>query len=375
MLRTLEQFIMLLFLLWFSAGLLMAGPYTEPGINAYINPDYTIANPQEDPNALINPLFQGWATGYTNYSPSDYEWTGDWDNPQKALGPATGGNFDVVSLGDMDPDEISDGIPPGCITLTFADPADPNDLTDPTFAIRNGRGYDFVVFENVFASLHTTGGGSVTGQMIAELAYVEVSSDGINFVRFPSVSMTPDAVGPYGTIEISDVYNLAGKHPNSYSICTGTPFDLNDISDHPLVLNDTVDISNIHYVRLVDIPGSGNFYDTATEYIDPDTFPAWDYYNTEHPVYDAWLTWGSGGFDLEAIGVLEEQQYSADINLDGIVDMRDFVMFTHSWQSHFGQANWSPRCDLPESRDLVVDVFDLVVFAEQWLGREQWRKN
>ena len=78
---------------------------------------------------------------------------------------------------------------------------------------------------------------------------------------------------------------------------------------------------------------------------------------------------------MEAIGVLEEQQYSADINLDGIVDMRDFVMFTHSWQSHFGHANWSPRCDLPESGDLVVDVLDLVVFAEQWLGREQWRKN
>ena len=311
MLRTFRHFVVL-FLLWLNAGLLCAGPYTEPGINAYINPDYTSANPQEDPNALINPLFRGWATGYMNYIPSDTEWTSDWDDPRKALGPATGSNFDVVSLGDMDPNEIHDGIPPGSITRTFADPADPNDLTDPVFAIRDGRGYDFVVFENAFASLHTTGGGSVTGQMIAEFAYVEVSSDGINFVRFPSVSLTPDSVGPYGTIEISDVYNLAGKHPNSYSICTGTPFDLNDISGHPLVLDGTVDINNIHYVRLVDIPGDGGFFDTAIGYVDPDTFPAWDYYDTEHPIYDAWLTWGSGGFDLEAIGVLEEQQYSAD---------------------------------------------------------------
>jgi hypothetical protein len=352
-----------------------AGPYTEPGVNAYINSDYTRANPQQDPNAIINPLFRGWATGCTNYIPSDDEWTSDWDNPEKAFGPATGSNFDVVSLGDLDPNEIRDGILPGSITLTFAHPNDPNDLTNPEYAIRNGGGYDFVVFENAFASLHTTPGGSITGQMIAELAYVEVSSDGINFVRFPSVSLTPDSVGPYGTIEISDVYNLAGKHPNSYSICTGTPFNLNDISNHQLVVDGTVDINNIHYVRLVDIPGSGDFYDTANDYIDPDTFPDWDYYYAGHPVYDAWVTWGSGGFDLEAIGVLEEQQYSADINLDGIVNMQDFVMFSHSWQSHFGSANWSPRCDLPESRDFVVDVLDLVAFTEQWFGREQWRKN
>lgn len=374
MLRTFEQFVVL-FLLWFSAGVICAGPYTEPGINAYVNPNYTSANPQEDPNALINPLFRGWATGCVSYIPSDTEWTGDWDDPLKALGPATGSNFDVVSLGDLDPNEIRDGILPGCITLTFADPDDPNDLTDPVFAIRDGRGNDFAVFENAFASLHTTGGGSVTGQMIAELAYVEVSSDGVNFVRFPSVSLTPDTVGPYGTIEISEVYNLAGKHPNSYSICTGTPFDLNDINGHPLVLDGTIDINNIHYVRLVDIAGSGDFYDTAMSYTDPGSFPAWDYYSAEHPIYDAWLTWGSGGFDLEAIGVLEEQQYSADINLDGIVNLQDFVMFAHSWQSHFGSANWSPRCDLLESRDLVVDALDLVVFAEQWLGREQWRKD
>jgi hypothetical protein len=371
----LKKIVAFSFLLWFGSSVLRAGPYTEPGINAYINFDYTIANPQEDPNALINPLFRGWATGYMNYIPSDEEWTSDWNNPQKALGPATGSNFDVVSLGDLDPNEIRDGVPPGRITLTFADPNDPNDLSSPVFAIRNGKGYDFAVFENAFASLHTTPAGSVTGQMIAELAYVEVSSDGINFVRFPSVSLTPDSVGPYGTIEISNVYNLAGKHPNSYSICTGTPFDLSDISNHLLVLDGTIDINNIHYVRLVDIPGSGDFYDTATGYVDPDTFPAWDYYESEYPIYDAWLTWGSGGFDLEAIGILEEQQYSADINLDGIVNMQDFVMFAHSWQSHFGQADWSPRCDLPESRDLVVNELDLIAFAEQWLGREQWRKN
>ena len=146
----------------------------------------------------------------------------------------------------MDVDEIAANVLPGQITLTFADPDDPNYLTNPLYAVRNGKGYDFAVFENAFASLHTTPGGSITGLMIAELAYVEVSSDGVSFIRFPSVSLTPEVVGPYGTIEISDVYNLAGKHPNSYSICTGTPFDLADLENHPLVMNGTVDIDNIH---------------------------------------------------------------------------------------------------------------------------------
>ena len=97
-------------------------------------------------------------------------------------------------------------------------------------------------------------------------------------------------------------------------------------------------------------------------------------FQDDHPVYDAYLTFGSGGFDLEAIGVLNQQQYSADINLDGIVDLRDFAMFASAWQSHFGSENYSARADMPESRDLVVDFFDLVIFSDQWLQKEDWRQ-
>jgi len=131
-------------------------------------------------------------------------------------------------------------------------------------------------------------------------------------------------------------------------------------------------------VRIVDIPGTGDFYDEAVRHIDPGTWPAWDCYANNHPIYDAWDTslvplHPSGGFDLEAIGVMKEQKYSADIDLNGVVDMYDFAVFASAWQSHFGQADWIARCDLAEPKDLIVDAFDLAVFAGQWLATEQWR--
>ncbi|QQR94474.1 MAG: hypothetical protein IPJ93_11675 [Bacteroidota bacterium] len=64
-----------------------------------------------------------------------------------ALGMADG--LDVVSLGDG-----------GMATLTFANP------------IMNGSGWDFAVFENSFS------------ETFLELAFVEVSSDGVNFFVF-----------------------------------------------------------------------------------------------------------------------------------------------------------------------------------------------
>jgi hypothetical protein len=350
------------------AAVAAAGPYTEGGINGYIGADRRHANPLDDPDARINPIFRGWATSVVDYLPSDEVWFGDWNHPEKALGRVTGDNFDIVSLGDLDEAEIAAGKAPGQITLVFGDPCNPADSNH----IRNGRGYDFVVFENGFLSRHDTGGGSVYGQMIAELAYVEVSSNGRDFARFAAVSLTAAGVGPYGTIEISNVLNLAGKHPNAYGTCTGTPFDLSELLGHPLVAAEIVDINNISYVRIVDIPGSGDFNDSAGEYIDPITWPSWRNYDSNHPVYDAWLTEGSGGFDLEAVGVLKEQEYSADINLDGIVDAADLALFASAWQSHFGSVNWIGRCDLDGSGDLLVDGRDLAAFVAQWLGRESW---
>jgi hypothetical protein len=334
-----------------------AGPYNEAGICSYIGPDEKCASPG-DPNAVINPIFRGWAAEVESYEPTPYTDRRNllWFDPTLALGPSMGDpeeGFYTVSLGDLYQESIVAGVPPGQITLSFSE------------TIRNQKGYDFAVFENGFRVTEN--------EYFCELGYVEVSSNGVDFARFPSAGlMTIPEPNGYYFLDITDVYNLAGKHPNNGGQFTGTPFDLSDLANEPNVLNGSVDLNNISYVRIVDIPGSGDFKDEGRKHIDPCTWPDWDYYDTNHPIYDAWPTWGSDGMDLEAIGVLHPQQYGGDINLDGIVDYADLEIFAQGWLSHFGQEDYLSRCDLATPKDLIVDFSDFAVFASEWRKVEQW---
>lgn len=252
--------------MWMMGATAWAGPYTDAGYY------YT------------NSIFTGWATGYLNYIPAparDPEKDGQYTQgggvatqfrtPQNVTGQADNA---IVSLGDLYQTQIDAGVLPGEITLTFAK------------AITNGTGDDFAVFENGFWS---------GGKLFAELGYVEVSTDGDNWARFDSVSLTPAAVGAYGTIDPTNVDNLMGKHEKYY----GTGFDLNDLLNNSLVLSGLVNLSEINYVKVIDVPGSGDYLDSLG-----------------NPIYDAWVTWGSGGVDLDAVGVINE---AAPVPIPGAV--------------------------------------------------------
>jgi hypothetical protein len=223
----------------------------------------------------VNPIFLRWALAASEYLRSDSG--SQFNAPTLALGPVTGNYLDVVSLGDLSADQLAAMLPRGRLTLHFATPEQPEPLCDLP-------GADFVVFENAFIA------NAVTGGIFADLAYVEVSSDGVNFARFPSESLTAAATGPYGMVDPTNVFNLAGKHQNAGGECWGTPFDLAQLTTHPLVTAGLVNLDVIRFVRVVDIPGNGSSLDAAMP--------------TTHPIYDAWLTAGSGGFDLEAIGAI-----------------------------------------------------------------------
>jgi hypothetical protein len=341
------------------------GPYTEAGINGYVNPlDNNHQAGPEDSQVEINPIFKEWASGVVDY----YQAPGVdflWSDPNAVLGPATGDNMDIFSLGDLSREQVQEGEKSGWITVTFSEP------------FGNVNGYDFAVFENGMVSESTTSAGSVKGELLAELAFVEVSSDGENFVRFPSVSLNEKPGNLYSTVNPKLVYNLAGKHPNAYNVCTGTPFDLQQLANLPDVVSELVDINNINFVRIVDIPGTGDFYDNAVLNTEPNTDPNWALFANNHPVFDEWNTslvpyHPSGGFDLEAVGVLKEQQYIADIDLNGVVDTDDFTIMASAWHSHFGQSNWNARCDLAEPKDNYIDESDMDVFISQWLEKENW---
>ena len=192
-----------------------------------------------------DPDIAAWAAGVAEIVYGE-EVEEQWRTPGKALGPAVGDSFDIVCLGRG-----------GSITLTFAHP------------IWNRAGWDFVVFENGFSDT------------FLELAYVEVSSDGGNFVRFDNDSLTALPVPGFGALDPTDITGFAGKYRQGY----GTPFDLHDLVTKDEVLNGLVDLNAITHVRLVDIVGDGTDTDTSGDVI-----------------YDPYPTVLSAGFDLDAVG-------------------------------------------------------------------------
>jgi len=154
----------------------------------------------------------------------------------------------VVSLGDS-----------GTAILTFSSP------------IINGNGADFAIFENAFDNT------------FLELAHVEVSSDGINYFRFESVSLSQINTQIINEVNTTEINNLAGKYRAQF----GTPFDLEQ-----MIGITNLDVNNITHVKIIDVVGSINepyaSYDSQGNIIN-DPFPT---------------PFETGGFDLDAIGVI-----------------------------------------------------------------------
>jgi hypothetical protein len=213
--------------------------------------------------AKSSPLFQEWASSVVSFNPGPQDISNpssppvNFGSPSNALGAGSGDNtYGVVSLGDG-----------GSITLGFDRP------------IANGTGADFAVFENGFLS-----GG--TGLAFLEIAFVDVSSDGVNFFRFPAVSLTPTTtqVGGFGLLDASNLHNLAGKYTAGY----GTGFDLEELAG----ISPLLDINRVIEVRITDVGGSIN--------------PAYGSVDSlGNMVNDPFSTpFNTGGFDLNGVGVI-----------------------------------------------------------------------
>ncbi|MFK5855941.1 MAG: T9SS type A sorting domain-containing protein [Bacteroidota bacterium] len=175
----------------------------------------------------------------------------------------------VVSLGDG-----------GVATLTFSTP------------ISDGDGWDFAVFENSFLD------------DFLELAFVEVSSNGIDYHRFNSISLTQQdtQVATFGLVDATKIYNLAGK----YKVRFGTPFNLYEMKDIS-----GLDISNIISVRIIDVVGSING-DYAT------------FDSNGNIINEPWPTpFESSGFDLDAVGVINNRNNTSvnetDKNIGSVI--------------------------------------------------------
>ena len=216
--------------------------------------------------------FVAWATGCTverglmriNKPNLGYASFGE----EALVAGVPGGTYDVVSLGDG-----------GSATVTFASP------------ICNGEGPDFAIFEN---GLHPDTDSTMTLYFL-ELAFVEVSSDGEHFFRFPAVThvQTETQVGGFDAMNPAQIHNFAGKYEAFY----GTPFDLDEVEDNALL-----DKNSVTHIRVIDVVGNIN--------------PEYATYDSEgHPVNDPWPTgFNTGGFDLDAIGVIHDLAHGVSSN-------------------------------------------------------------
>ena len=218
-------------------------------------------------------IFVNWAT--TCLVTRGYQDIANTSNGYATAGNDTNGTKkasinSIVSLGDA-----------GSAILTFQSP------------ITNGVGFDFAVFENSF------------NDVFLELAFVEVSSDGFNYFRFPASSNTQTLtqIGPFdNTGDATKLNNLAGKYRANY----GTPFDLQEMAAHV-----GLDIDAITHVKIIDVVGAINV-------------PYATYDNNNNVINDPYPTaFGSGGFDLDAVGVInqlpvgvkEKQNIDSSINI------------------------------------------------------------
>jgi hypothetical protein len=124
-----------------------------------------------------------------------------------------------------------------------------------------------------------------------------VSNDKINWIRFPSVSLTQTTkqVEPFGYTYPEHISNLAGKYKMPY----GVPFDLSELKDS-LYYQTT-----FQYVRITDVVGSINSALGSKD-------------SKGNMINDPWPTpFASSGFDLDAVGVIHQ---SAITNVNHIAN-------------------------------------------------------
>lgn len=261
-------------------------------------------------------IFVSWASGCTvqrGYA--------DVALPDSGLTTVGDGNSVIGAAGTNGVVSLGDG---GAATLTFAQP------------ISNGPGFDFAVFENGFPT-------GETGMAFLEFAFVEVSSDGINFVRFDAVSHLQDTAQlPMVGIDCSLVNNLAGKYVNGY----GTPFDLEELKDKP-----GLNVNSITHVRVVDVVGSIN--------------PTYATYDSEgNKVNDPYPTqFPSGGFDLDAVGVIHAVGVTTISDFGFAIS--DLAMQMYPNPSNGGEVTIRLNEDFTGSVMSVVDLTGTVVAFQQ----------
>lgn len=299
------------------------------GLLCFLNVDAQLPFGHEQAVYKDSSIIISWAAsctlqkGYADISmpSSGFPTVGD---ETSALGKAMENG--TVSLGDG-----------GSAVLTFPSP------------VVNGAGYDFAVFENGFQT-------SADSLFFLELAFVEVSSDGVNFFRFKSSSKTDNTIqiGNGDGMNPKLIQNLAGKYVTGF----GTPFDLEELKNTP-----GLDVNYITHIKVIDVVGS-----IENNYARRDS--------AGNKINDPWPTpFPSSGFDLDAVGIIHQKYQTGMPDENEISDQVKIYPLPNNRSSElhvaFGVDNLFSSCELSDltgstvamqpcmDKNLTIDVSHL----------------
>jgi hypothetical protein len=187
----------------------------------------------------------------------------------------------------------------------------------------DGPGADFLVAENPFATS--------VGQVYAELMFVEVSSNGTDYARFPSRFFGGDG-SSFAINTVGFVSGLAGQTPVYTNPSAphldpldlveagGDAFDLAALRTHPLVINGRVDLGAIARIRLVDVVSGQSVDSRGRTILDP----------------------SSGSADVDAVTLLHHSGNVAPRGPEVIVDLPADGNFTISINDPDGLGDLDP---------------------------------
>ncbi|PKO17513.1 cell surface protein [candidate division BRC1 bacterium HGW-BRC1-1] len=166
-----------------------------------------------------------------NFTPGSGANFGQTFFPANVLGPPNGNsNPNTPTFTEEDLLSLGDG---GSVTLKFVNNR-----------IINGPGADFIVFENCLQPIGNP------GQSFSEVAIVDVSADGTNWVTMPFDFIPPSPSG--SILDMANFVGFAGVRPTLSSPTNGlSPFDPIQGGGDAFDLAD-VGLSAIQYVRIRD---------------------------------------------------------------------------------------------------------------------------
>ena len=176
--------------------------------------------------------------------------------------------------------------------------------------------------------------------------------------------VSPDPNEPNDAMEI---LSMSQPHAFFCEFIIDNPEDYNAMTHTFVVTSKDADGNDVSWSPILMIPYDiwGNNVTMISQYIVPIDSPV-----GEGTYFNSW-GWPGTLIYIPEGGYLEVDfdKFYGDFNFDGLVDSKDFALFSEHWQQDMTDAGYDLQFDA--TRDFRTDVNDLAEFVKNWLEIRQ----